>query len=131
MTNDIIYGTVFKNGTATLLARIVGRNDAAIVSAEITQVLYTVYLLDDDDPDSRQAVAGHEGVALDVATVVFDQLQTDALWNVDAVGYNFCHTLDVSAQPAFPIAGRRYLIEHQLTPAAGQVILTRFRVNAI
>jgi hypothetical protein len=39
--------------------------------------------------------------------------------------------LDVSLHPAFAIAGRRFLIEYQLTPATGQVILVRFRINVI
>ena len=126
-----IYGTAFKNGSVTLLARIVGGDGANIVPAEISAIHYSVYLLDDQDPDSRTPVAGHTAVALTVADVVFSELQTDALWTVDATGYNFRHVLDVSAHPAFAVAGRRFLVEHQLTPAAGQTILVRFRINVI
>ena len=72
-----------------------------------------------------------EGVSLSVAGVLFSALQTDPIWTVDAIGYNFRHVLDVSAQQAFSIAGRRYLIEYQLTPAVGQMILVRFRINVI
>ena len=76
-------------------------------------------------------MTGHSSVSLATADVVFSALRTDPLWTVDAVGYNFRHVLDVSAHPAFPIAGRRYLIEYQLTPAEGQSILVRFRINVI
>jgi hypothetical protein len=126
-----IYGTAFKNGSVILLARIVDQSGATIVAADISAVQYTVSLLDDQTPDSRAAVAGHAGVPLTAADVVFDTLQTDPIWTVDATGYNFRHVLDVSAHQAFAVAGRRYLIEYQLTPAVGQMILVRFRINVI
>lgn len=126
-----IYGTAFKNGSAVLLARLVDQVGAYVVPADIRAIHYTVYLLDGRNPDSRTAVTGHAGASLAAADVVFDALQTDPIWTVDAIGYNFRHVLDVSAHPAFAIAGRRYLIEYQLSPTAGQTILVRFRLNVI
>ena len=126
-----IHGTVFKNGSATLLARIVGAGGTNITQADIGSVAYTVFLLDDQDPDARTAITGHDHVALNVAAVVLNALGTDPLWTVDAVGYNFRHVLDVSAHAAFAVAGRRYLVEYRLTPVVGQVIVVRFRLNAI
>ena len=126
-----IHGTAFKNGSVTLLARIVGAGGANILQADLNTIKYTVYLLDDQNPDSRTAVSEHADVTLAVADVVFNTLQTDAMWTVDATGYNFRHVLDVSAHQAFTVAGRRYLIEYQLTPAVGQMILVRFRINVI
>ena len=126
-----IHGTAFRNGSATLLARVVGSDGQPIVQADVTSAKYTVYLLDDQDADDRTPVTGHADVSLTVADVIFDSLQTDALWTVDEVGYNFRHVLDVSANQAFTIAGRRFLVVFELTPADGQVILVRFRVNVI
>ena len=126
-----IYATALKNGSATLLARVVGSDGANIVQADIASAKYSVYLLDDQDADSRTAVAGHSAVALTVADVVFNALQNDALWTVDETGYNFRHVPDVSANQAFTIAGRRFLVEFELTPNTGQVILVRFRLNVI
>jgi hypothetical protein len=126
-----VYGTAFKNGSLTALARVVGADGANIDQTDISSIKYTVYLLDDQDPDSRTAVANHTAVALAVAGVVFNTLQTGPLWTVDATGYNFRHVLNVSPHQAFAIADRRYLIEYELTPAAGEVILVRFRVNVI
>lgn len=126
-----IHGTAFKNGSATLLARIVGADALPVTRADVASIAYTVYLLDDRDADGRTAMTGHAGVALAAADVLFDALQTDALWTVDAEGYNFRHVLDVSQHAAFPIAGRRYLVEYRLVPAAGQAILVRFRIHAI
>ncbi|NQU23631.1 MAG: hypothetical protein HQ567_20300 [Candidatus Nealsonbacteria bacterium] len=126
-----IHGTAFKNGSATLLARVVGADGAPITQADVASASYSVYLLDDRDADARAAVTGHDGVALSVASIVFNSLQTDSLWTVDATGYNFRHVLDASANQALPTAGRRYLVEFTLTPNSGQVILVRFRVNVI
>lgn len=126
-----VFATVMKNGTATLMARVLGHAAAAIAPDDVASIGYSVYLLDDDDPDARTAVAGHDDVGLTVADVLFDPLQTDDRWTVDTTGYNFRHTLDVSSNPAFAIAGRRYLVEYRLTPVDGQVILVRFRINVI
>jgi hypothetical protein len=126
-----IYGTVFKNSSVTLLARIVDENGANIQLANIAAAEYTAYLLDDQDADARIAVIGHAGVSLTPANVLHDSLQTDAVWTVDTTGYNFRHTLDVSSHPVFTVAGRRYLIEYRLTPNAGQILLIRFRLNVI
>jgi hypothetical protein len=126
-----IYGSAFKNGSAVLLARIVDQTGVNVVQADIGAIQYTVYLLDDQNPDSRTAIDGHTDAPLMVADVVFDVLQTDPIWTVDTTGYNFRHVLDVSVHPAFAIAGRRYMIEYQLTAVAGQTILVRFRLNVI
>jgi hypothetical protein len=126
-----IHGTVFKNGSATLLARVVGADGTPIGRAEVAAIAYTVYLLDDQDPDQQASLAGHAGVGLEVSDVLYDTLQTGLLWTRDAVGYNFKHVLDVSPHQAFPTAGRSYRIVYELTPTAGQVVLVRFRVHAI
>lgn len=126
-----IYCTVHKQGTATFLARVLGPSGAPVTRAEISSIGYSLYLLDDRDPDARTAVTGHEQVALTVDSVLLVSLETGAIWTRDAIGYNFRHTLGVSTQPAFATAGRRYLLEYRLTPATGQTILVRFRVHAI
>jgi hypothetical protein len=126
-----IHGTVFKNGSATLLARVVGAEGAAITRAQVASIGYTVHLLNEQDPDQQASVAGHTEVALQASDVLYDALQTDPLWTRDAVGYNFKQVLDVSSHQAFPTAGRSYRIVYELSPAAGQVILVRFRVHAI
>ena len=125
------YGTAFKNASVTLLARVVGKDGENIVQADIASAEYSVYLLDDQDADGRTAVAGHTDVALNVNDLIFNTLQNDSRWTVDEIGYNFRHALDVSENQAFGIAGRRFLVEFELTPSSGQVILLRFRINVI
>ena len=126
-----IFGTVFKNGSATLLARVVGADGTPVKQADIASAEYGVYLLDDDDPDAAAVVTGHDGVSIGVSSLIFDTLQTDGVWDVDSTGYNFKHVLDVSTNQAFTVAGRTYRIVFELTPADGQTILVRFRVHAI
>jgi hypothetical protein len=126
-----IDGSAFKNGSAILLARIVGENGGCVRQSGISTIAYSIYLLDDQDADLRTVVAGHENVALTIADVLYDTLQHDIIWTVDDVGYNFRHVLDVSTHPAFSIAGRRYLVEYRLTPTAGQIIQVRFRINVV
>jgi len=125
------YCTVAKNGTATLLARVVGADGANIAQADISSITYAVWLLDEQDADSRTAVTGHGSTALVVADVVFNTLQTDAIWTKDSTGYNFAHTVPISVNQAFTIAGREYLVEYRLTPASGEVIVLRFRIAVI
>jgi len=126
-----IHGTVFKNGSATLLARVVGADASPLAQADVASARYTVALLDESDPDAATPVAGHTDVAVAVASLIYDTLQTDGLWDVDDTGYNFKHVLDVSASQAFATAGRSYRVTFELVPASGQVILVRFRVNCI
>ena len=126
-----IYGTVAKGGTATCLARIVGEDAAAIDQAGISTATYSVFLLDEHDPDARSVVSGHDEVSLVVSAIIFNSLQTDARWTVDDTGYNFRHTIDVSANSAFAMAGRSYLVEYRLAPPSGQVVIARFRLNCI
>jgi len=125
-----VYGTVYKNGTATLMARIVEDDATRIVQADVSTIVYSVYLLDSSDPDTQTVQTGHDGVSLTVANVIFDTLQTDDRWTEDSTGYNFRHTVDVSSNAAFGTAGRTYRVEYTLTPDSGQDILLRFDLYA-
>jgi len=126
-----IHGQVFRDGSATLFARAVGGTGLPLVQADVASAQYTVYRLDEKDPDAWTPVTGHTNVSVPVDALIFDTLQQDNLWTVDATGYNFRHVLDVSAQPAFAIAGQTYLVVYELTPTVGQVILLRFRLKSI
>jgi len=126
-----IHGTVFKNGSATFLARVVKADGSLVTQADLSAAKYSVSLLDDQDPDAQTAVPGHQQAALSVSEVIYDTLQTGAIWTRDSIGYNFKHVLDVSGQQAFAIAGRSYRVLYELTPTSGQVLVVRFRVHAI
>lgn len=125
------YASVHKQATATFLARVVDADGAALTPSDLSAVEYSLFLLSPDEPDQRTLVEGHTAVVVPVAETVFAELQTGPVWSRDEVGYNFRHTLDVAARPAFAIAGRHYLVEYRLTPVTGQVVVLRFRVHVI
>lgn len=127
-----IYGTVFKKGTVTCMARIVGDAVTPVEIADISAVSYSISLLDSHDIDSRTEISGHQDVAITPGDVLFDSLQNnDDRWVIDPIGYNFLHTIDITTSEAFALAGRDYLVEYRLTPVEGQVILARFRFHVI
>jgi hypothetical protein len=113
------------------MARVEDLSGQPIVKSSVASIQYTVYELDRHDPDSSSAVAGHDGVILAENDVVFDTLQTDEAWTVDAEGYNFRHELDVTANEAFSKAGEIYQVRYELTPVVGQKIVFRFKLRCI
>jgi hypothetical protein len=126
-----IQGTVFKNGSATFLARLVGSDGLLVTPATVSAVRYSIWLLDEDDPDQQTGVTGHTAVALQPADVLGSVLRTDPRWTADGLGYNFRHELDVTVHQAFMKAGRKYQVVFELTPVQGQAILVRFQVHVI
>lgn len=125
-TNQDVFFQVPQGSAPTLMRRVTGNDGANITQSDITSGVYSLFLLDDQDADSRTAVTGHSAVSLTIASVVFDTLQDDDLWNDrDDIGYNFRHQIDISANAAFTLAGRRYEVEYTLTPSSGQVIVFR------
>ena len=125
-----IGGSVFKNGSATLLARVIGWDGAVLAPGGVSSIVCTTALLDDQDPDVELPVAGHENVPLAVEAVLSATLRLDALWTRDAVGYNFKHVLPLT-QPLFTLAGRNYRVCYRILPTDGPVILVRYRLHAV
>jgi len=120
---------VFADGTVTLLARLVGWAASILQQADISAITYTIYTID-AVTGAATAVTGHENVALTVADVMFDSLQTDSRWTTDSTGYNFRHTIDVTSNDAFPSAGD-YRIDVVITPTTGQPFRARWTPTAL
>jgi hypothetical protein len=131
MTTAIeIPGLVYKRGTATLLARVVGPSGAVLMPGEVQSARYTIYELDETDPDSETPLAGHADVVLNVAEILLADLVQDDRWSVDDQGYNFRHRIDVTTDPAFPVAGLYYRVRYELVTSA-ETILVRFRLRCV
>lgn len=126
-----IHGVVFNQGAATLLARIVDADGDTIESTDIAAAEYSVLEVDECDPAGGAAVQGHDQRSLSPEQVLYDTLQTPAIWTTDAEGFNFRHDLDVATNDAFPQSGRLYHVRYTLTPAVGQKIVFRFALRAI
>jgi len=126
-----IHGTAFQHGSVVLLARIVGAAGALVSPAEIVSARYSIALLDETDPAIVTPVSGHTDVSVAVGGLLRESLVNDDAWDLDALGYNFRHELDVAAAPAFALAGRSYRVTFALLPLDGQIILVRFRIHVI
>ena len=110
----IVKATVWEDGGATLMSRIVGNDAANIVQADITSISRVVFV--------GSTISTAETTPV-VATVVFDTLQTDARWAVDSTGYNFRQ--DVAAS-VFADGDTIYRVEYKFTPASGEVFWVVF-----
>jgi hypothetical protein len=113
------------------MARIVDSSGANVQQSGIDSIEYSIYELDPCRPDNLSVVAGHDGEALSVSSVIFNSLQTGGLWSVDEEGYNFRHEIDVSQSDAFPKAGVQYQVRYELTPTTGQRTIVRFQLRVI
>ena len=122
---------MFRHGSAVMMARVVNASGQNLNQASVSNIEYTVYELTTNDPTGLSAIAGHSGVALVVGDVIYDTLQNDDSWNVDEVGYNFRHEIDVSTNEAFPDAGKVYQVRYELTPVMGQKTVFRFQLRCI
>jgi len=129
IANDV-HGHVFKNSSVVLLARLVGEDGQLVTTSTLSSIEYTIYELDEANPDTLTPVSGHTSVSVTIGSAVFDDLQIDELWSVDQQGYNFRHVLDVSANQAFTKAGVHFLARFELIPTSGQTIVARFKLKA-
>ncbi len=115
----IITGSVFEDGGASLMARIVGNDAANITRADTTSISRSVYV-----DGTIQGTA----TAIVVADSVFDALQTDARWSVDTTGYNF---RDDVAASVFATGDTLYRLEYKFTPATGEVFWVVYQEYAV
>ena len=124
-------GLALKNSSAILLARVIGEDGEPIAAADIDAVKYSITRLDEDDPDVETPVEGHTDQTLAVGDVLFESLQTGGLWEVDSVGFNFRHAIDVGSSQAFSQAGVFYRVRYDLAVSGGQAIVVRFKLKVI
>ena len=110
----IVKGTVWEDGGASLMARVVGNAGVNILQADITSINRTVFV------GSTISTAATAPV---VATVIFDTLQTDARWKRDSTGYNFREAVLAAV---FPDGDAIYRVEYKFTPVSGEVFWVIF-----
>ena len=105
----VFYDSHWEDADLVLMARIKGIDRQNILQSTISSIAQKVY---DLNSGSQVGVT----VALVVADVIFDTLQTDARWTKDATGYNFRATI---AGTYFPNGDTDYRVEILFTPATG------------
>ena len=125
-------GRALDNGSSLFLARLQHADGTPVLPAEVREVGYSLWRLDDADASIKTPISGHIDVPLDVEEVMLDHLTTDEHWSFDTVGYNFRHWPDGSAEPLFPVAGRNYRMEYRLKMvAAVPDVLLRYRIHVV
>lgn len=123
-------GVVFHGVTVLLMGRLARADGQLLLASETATLTYSIVARDPCCPSEDDAVSGHGGVALVPGNVLYEVLQTDTAWDVDETGYNFRHEIDISANAAFPEAGRSYAVRYELIPLTGQPIVFRFLIEA-
>jgi len=108
MSLKVITGTIWEDGGATLLARIIGWDGNNLTQASLTSIAYSITNMN----SNAQVVAP---TALAVATVIYDTLQTTAIWTEDTTGFNFKHHI---ASTVFADGFSKYAVEYIFDPAA-------------
>lgn len=117
----LFKSTVWEDGGAALMARVVGNDAANVTQASLSAITQYAY-------DTTNAPTTDVGVGtLTIANVIFDTLQTDDRWTVDSTGYNFRH--DVPAT-VFATGGGVYRVEYKFEPASGDNFYVVFQVTA-
>lgn len=135
---EYVTGTAWEKGGVTLLARITGHAGTAITQASVSAISYEVYKVDEPPAPPSFTAQGTPtkfvaATSLTVADVVFDALQTDGRWTVDATGYNFraelaAATFDSIAVGSYPDS-QWYEIPIRFTPASGAVFFVVYRIE--
>lgn len=103
---DAVTQIVWEGATPILLARVVGMAGANITQASLNSLAYMVVK---DVAGVITTVIAE--TSLTIADIIFDTLQTDAIWTKDSTGYNFKHQL---AATDIPDPSTKYRVQHKL-----------------
>ncbi len=113
-----VFTSVLVPGSAdvVLLGRVRSRGGELLTQATVASIAWT---LSDVSDGAAQGVLATG--AFVVADTIFDQLQVDALWTKDSVGYCF---KGVIAAASLPLAnsGHRMQADVKITMASGEVL---------
>ena len=110
MTCETVQGSVYEDSTFSLMARFEVDGTAGL-QADCSSIAMKAWKTTDYDT----AVLD---VALTVANVVFDTLQTDGRWSEDSTGYNFRYDV---ADTVCTVPGARYRFEAVVTTSGGNL----------
>lgn len=98
---------IWEDSDVFLMARIAGEDGAYITQASITSITCYIQNLNTGTAPTPPSIT--------VSDVVFDALQTDAIWTADSTGYNFKVQV---ADTFFAEGDTKYLVEFRFTSAS-------------
>jgi hypothetical protein len=116
MRGIIQVDPVFEDSGGFLMARIYGADNSLLQVADVSTLSLVVTQLG--------GVSGTPEV-LTPSAHVFDVLQTDAIWTLDAIGYNFLYEFGPTQ---VPVGNKQVLFEFLFTPPSGPIFPVVFRV---
>ena len=116
-------GTIWEDGAATCMARVLGNAGTAITQASLTAITYKIYDIDSDTPTTVVSSG-----TVTISTDVFDTLQTGARWTIDSTGYNYLTTFAASN---FATPNHRYVIEVTFDPTSGDNFPCVFQIAVV
>ena len=76
-------------------------------------------------------VTGHTNVSVPLTAVLEEPVIDSDLWTATETGYNFLHSPDVSANPAFSAVDAEYRVVYTLTLAAGNPVVIAYDLTTI
>jgi len=100
---------VWEDSGATLMARIVGNDNALVTQASISTITCKIVDTSGVTPTATPSITK--------TAVIFNALQTDAIWTADSTGYNFKHGILASQ---LPNGDTTYRVEYKFTPTTGE-----------
>lgn len=106
LATDSVRGYIWQGTACVLLGRLRNLSGAYLTQASLTSIAYKVV-----DLKAIPAAVINSGTFV-IGSVIFDTLQTDARWQIDATGYNFAATLTGSN---FPNAATAYRVQVTFT----------------
>jgi hypothetical protein len=116
------------SASAILMARIVDSDGTCIKRPDVKSIRFSLYEVDLSWPELLTAVRGRIGMALTVADVMSDVLQTNAPWKIDDIGYNFHHEIVLDGEYTMPKVAR-YEAQYEFESLAGLKSIIRFQLR--
>ncbi len=107
---DEITGIVYEDSTFSLMSRFTV-DGANATQSDCSSITMKAWDVDDYDTPVLDAT-------LTVSAVVYDTLQTDGRWSVDATGYNFRYDV---ADTVCTTPGTQYRFEAVVTTSGGKL----------
>ena len=123
------HQSVFQNGAAVLLARIVDRDRRPVRPGDVAAIAYSLHAINTAGGWRRRVFAG----PLAVDSVLFHGLQTGREWSLDTMGYNWRHELCLDDHRRVGDLDRRgvgYELRYKLRLTAGAIVPVRFHLRS-
>ncbi|MCE9556433.1 MAG: hypothetical protein K8T91_24045 [Planctomycetes bacterium] len=110
--------SVFAGSSPQIMARVLGNLGTPVSSKELASITCRSF--------AKSTATLAYTLTLDIAAVIFEELQKDVRWSADEIGYNFRCQL---SPDAFPAAGESYRIEFTFEVTDGSKFFSIWEVD--